>query len=84
MHLDVQNASHARTDRASFFRSPADIDSLALQASPEPKHVLEQLGPPPFRKTSFPMMGFLASVDEHVAAHVSPTPGDPRPTASSS
>ena len=83
MH-DVTLQPPKYTDRASFFRSPADIDALALQASAEPKHVLEQLGPPPFRKTSFPMMGFLASVYEHVAAHVSATPGDPRPTASSS
>jgi hypothetical protein len=55
-----------------FFRAGPDVDLLISIAPPEaPKHVLEQLGPPPFRKTAFPMMGFLASVYEHVAAHVS-------------
>jgi hypothetical protein len=56
----------------NFFRAGPDVDLLISVAPPEsPKHVLEQLGPPPFRKTAFPMMGFLASVYEHVAAQVS-------------
>ena len=55
-----------------FFRAGPDVDLLISVAPPESaKHVLEQLGPPPFRKTAFPMMGFLASVYEHVAAQVS-------------
>ena len=55
-----------------FFRAGPDVELLVSIAPPETaKHVLEQLGPPPFRKTAFPMMGFLASVYEHVAAHVS-------------
>ena len=66
------------TDPAAFFRAGADVELLAV-APPEDapaRHVLEQLGPPPFRKTTFPMMGFLASFYEHVAAHVShPTGG---------
>ncbi|MEA2711662.1 MAG: hypothetical protein QOF78_4263 [Phycisphaerales bacterium] len=56
----------------NFFRAGPDVELLISVAPPEPaQHVLEQLGPPPFRKTAFPMMGFLASVYEHVAAHVS-------------
>ena len=63
---------HLPADAESFFRAGPDVDLLVSVAPPEsPKHVLEQLGPPPFRKTAFPMMGFLASVYEHVAAHVS-------------
>jgi hypothetical protein len=54
-----------------FYRASVDIDSLELVPEPPTKHVLEQLGPPPFRKTTFPMMGFLASVYEHVAAQAS-------------
>jgi len=68
----VQPPPHLPTDGANFFRAGPDVDLLISVAPPEsPKHVLEQLGPPPFRKTAFPMMGFLASVYEHVAAHVS-------------
>ena len=58
------------SDPDQFFRAPGDIDAIPLSPQPEPRHLLEQLGPPPFRKTTFPMMGFLASLYEHVAAHV--------------
>jgi hypothetical protein len=56
------------TDPAAFYRAASEIDPLSPQ--PEAKHLLEQLGPPLFRKTSFPMMGFLATLYEHVASHV--------------
>ena len=62
--------AHLPNDPASFYRAGVEIDSLRLAAEPEPRHILEQLGPPPFRKTSFPMLGFLATLYEHVAAHV--------------
>jgi len=55
----------------AFYRAGAEAHTLSLAPEPEPKHVLEQLGPPPFRKTSFPLMGFLASLYEHVAAQIS-------------
>ena len=59
------------TDSDAFFRAGPDVDLLlSVPPSADEKHVLEQLGPPPFRKTSFPMMGFLASVYEHVAQQV--------------
>jgi hypothetical protein len=63
---------HLPPDPAAFFRAGPDIDLLESVPPPQAKHILEQLGPPPFRKTAFPFMGFLASVYEHVAAHVSP------------
>ena len=67
-----QPPPHLPPTPEDFFRAGPDVDLLISVAPPEPaKHVLEQLGPPPFRKTAFPMMGFLASVYEHVAAHVS-------------
>jgi len=73
------------TDPASFFRAGADIDLLTAVPPEAPaKHVLEQLGPPPFRKTAFPVMGFLASFYEHVAAHVSRKPWVTRPRAGGS
>jgi len=68
----LQPPPHLPPDAAEFFRAGPDVDLLISVVPPEqPKHVLEQLGPPPFRKTAFPMMGFLASVYEHIAAHVS-------------
>ena len=66
-----QPPSYLPAEAESFFRAGADLDLLNSVAPPQPaQHVLEQLGPPPFRKTSFPMMGFLASMYEQVAAHV--------------
>jgi hypothetical protein len=60
------------TDPDAFFRAGPDVDLLTVVPPPtQGQHILEQLGPPPFRKTSFPMMGFLASVYEHVAAQMS-------------
>ena len=68
---DLQPPPFLPPERESFFRAGADMELLTAVAPAEPgKHVLEQLGPPPFRKTSFPMMGFLASMYEQVAAHV--------------
>jgi hypothetical protein len=70
----LQPPPHLPTDPSAFFRAGADIELLIVMPddAPPAKHVLEQLGPPPFRKTSFPMMGFLATFYEHVAAHVTP------------
>ena len=63
------------SDPEAFFRAGPDVDLLMSVPPPQDqKHVLEQLGPPPFRKTSFPMMGFLASVYEHVAAQFADRP----------
>lgn len=59
------------TDPDAFFSAGPDAELLDAVAPTESKHVLEQLGPPPFRKTAFPLMGFLASFYEHVALHVS-------------
>ena len=77
----TQPPPHLPTDPAAFFRAGADVDLLAV-IPPEdapPRHVLEQLGPPPFRKTTFPMMGVPASFYEHVAAQVvtHPTADEP-------
>ena len=60
------------TNPDAFFRAGPDVDLLTVVTPPmHGQHILEQLGPPPFRKTSFPMLGFLASVYEHVAAQMS-------------
>jgi hypothetical protein len=68
--MDANQAPDLPRDADAFFRAGPDIELLSVVPAPAAKHVLEQLGPPPFRKTSFPMMGFLATFYEHVAAHV--------------
>lgn len=58
----------------SFFRAGPDAN-LPVERDHEPTlPVLERLGPPPFRRSNFPLLGFLATVYEHVASHVRLTP----------
>ena len=67
-----QPPPHLPPEPENFYRAGADVELLVSVDPPtSSQHVLEQLGPPPFRKTAFPMMGFLASMYEQVAAHVS-------------
>ena len=80
-----QPPAHLPIDPRHFFAAPLGTQSIPLVAQAEAQHVLEQLGPPPFRKGSFPVIGFLASLYEHVAAHVSAQNGDqPPPSAGAS
>jgi hypothetical protein len=53
-----------------FYRAGPDSDALVPTSAPT-QHVLEQLGPPPFRKSNFPVLGFLATFYEHVSDHAS-------------
>jgi hypothetical protein len=66
---------HLPADPGAFYRASGSLESISLVAPPESQHVLELLGPPPFRKSSFPLMGFLASLYEHIAAQVARRPG---------
>ena len=79
----LQPPAHLPIDPRHFFAAPLGTQSIPLVAQAESQHVLEQLGPPPFRKGSFPVIGFLASLYEHVAAHVSAQNGDQPPAAGS-
>jgi len=69
--MSPQPPANLPLDPRVFYSSPASAPTVQLTAQAEPQHVLEQLGPPGFRKSSFPVVGFLASLYEHVAAHVS-------------
>ena len=62
----------------AFFSLSADIDGIDLTPEIPHKPILEQLGPPPFAKMTFPLMGFLATVYEHVAQHVAGMQPDQR------
>jgi hypothetical protein len=66
-----QPPAHLPIDPRHFYAAPLGAESMPLIAQAEPQHVLEQLGPAPFRKGSFPVIGFLSSLYEDVAAHVS-------------
>lgn len=54
-------------DRAIFYKAGHGMDRLQMPGSLEPRHTLERLGPAPFRKTGFPLLGFLATVYDHVS-----------------
>ena len=56
------------TDPQLMWQPPATPDALPLSADPTSRPALEQLGASPFPRGGFPILGFLASVYEHVAA----------------
>jgi hypothetical protein len=62
-----------------FFRAGEDIEALREIKLDQPKPALERLGPPPFKKSGFPMMGFLATLYEHVSQHVGTDPESDQP-----
>ncbi len=53
-----------------FWADPEDLAELAKNRSISTDDVLGTLGPPPFPKTGFPFIGFLATVYDHVATQV--------------
>lgn len=55
-----------------FWSVHPDFEKLIEIAPPETGKVLDALGPPPFPKTGFPFIGFLATVYEHVSHHTQP------------
>jgi hypothetical protein len=56
----------------NFYKAGEGIDALRANPPRDGKPVLEQLGPAPFRSRGFPLLGFLATLYEHVAASVAP------------
>jgi hypothetical protein len=61
-------------DSASFWGLPEEFAALAAHIPPGGSEVLEKLGPPPFPRTGFPFVGFLATVYDHIAGHVAAGP----------
>ncbi|MFH1419127.1 MAG: hypothetical protein ABII12_12690 [Planctomycetota bacterium] len=55
------------SDPAVFYAASSSLDELAGMQDDPCKTALERLGPPPFRRSGFPLLGFLATVYEHVA-----------------
>ena len=52
-----------------FWSARPDFDTLKLDEELPVGEILESLGPPPFPKTGFPFIGFLATVYDHVVTH---------------
>jgi hypothetical protein len=55
-------------DAAEFWSAPAEAGELSPPADGETTPALKKLGPMPFPRGPFPLMGFLATVYEQVAA----------------
>ena len=54
-------------DPAIFWAAGVNLDELAPRPEAPSAPVLPRLGPPPFPRGGFPLLGFLATVYEHVA-----------------
>jgi hypothetical protein len=52
---------------ASFWAAGVDLDDFEARPEAPSMPVLPRLGPPPFPRGGFPLLGFLATVYEHVA-----------------
>lgn len=75
--LDVnESADRAPVDApdgenpANFFSSAADLDALAEIPCDAVEPALKRLGPPPFARKGFPIMGLMATIYDHVAERV--------------
>lgn len=60
-----------RSPRLFWSARPEFAELKAPQGPAEPS-ALERLGPPPFAKSGFPFIGFLATIYDHVATHAGP------------
>lgn len=64
-------------DPASFYSARANLGDLLPPPEVLSKPALTRLGPPPFPRGSFPLLGFLATLYDHVAQGASPSSGRP-------
>jgi hypothetical protein len=62
-----------------FYLAGAGYDVMLGGPAADEQPVLERLGQPTFRTSSFPLMGLLESVYEHVAQHVGSVAPPPPP-----
>jgi hypothetical protein len=67
------------TDPKTFWSPLRDLNEIEPPPKLETPPTLQQLGPLPINGSSFPMMGFLASIYEHVSSHVGKVAGSQRP-----
>ncbi len=60
------------TDPRSFWGDPVILEQLAAHPEADLPSVLQRLGPLPLPRSGFPLIGFLATVYDHVAASATP------------
>ena len=60
------------SDPRSFWGDPATLERLAARPEADLPSVLQRLGPLPLPRGGFPLIGFLATVYDHVAASATP------------
>ena len=55
----------------AFWRCGVDLEDIPIRIAPPatPLEILETLGPSPFERTGFPLMGFLATTYEKVSRY---------------
>ena len=66
-------------DPTAFFAATQSIHGSSL-FSAESTPALKRLGPLPFSGSTFPLMGFFASVYEHISTHAAGMLDKPPPT----
>ncbi len=76
MSEDAINPPPLPAEPVEFYRAGPGIDALDAGVLDGARPALERLGPAPFGKTKFPLLGFLATVYEHVSEQSD----DERPT----
>ena len=54
-------------DPRAFWSAVGDLDEMEFPAEQEKVATLERLVPSPFLRSGFPLIGFLATVYDHVA-----------------
>ncbi|MCK4659578.1 MAG: hypothetical protein KAV82_08680 [Phycisphaerae bacterium] len=54
-------------DPRAFWSAAEGLDELELPPKPESAPTLERLVPSPFPRSGFPLIGFLATVYDHVS-----------------
>jgi hypothetical protein len=68
------------SDPEKFWKVGRPWETILPPANMEAHPALKRLGPLPFPRTGFPLMGFLATLYEHVATHAREafrSPGQP-------
>lgn len=68
--FDSNAAVGLPSDPSRFWSAGVDLAGLESLPALDKAPALQRLGPLPFPRGGFPLMGFLATVYEHVANHV--------------
>lgn len=63
-------------DPATFWNGRTDLAELPPFPESDATPVLKKLGPLPFPRGSFPIVGFLATLYDHVSTHAAQWLGD--------